>query len=300
MSARSTRSITGHSRIDGVVPGVRGQRALPTRELGVVDPFVMLDHIGPDTLADDFYVNGHMHPHRGFETLTMMFEGEMYHVDTAGFRETLSTGSTQNMVAGSGIQHGGDMAADPDTNVFHEVQLWVNMPAATKMQPPSISSAHAGEKPIVEHAHGTIEVITGTIDGHTSPLVTTQPTTVARIQTTSAGPISITGIDPAWNVVAYVLRGSIHVDATPVHTYESVLFNNDGHAIELASTGPGAEVLLLAGQPIGEPLAMGGPFVMNTSQELAQAESDFAAGKFDNVTLAGAVPAGHSPEAGTP
>lgn len=300
MSARSTRSITRHTRIDGVVPGVRGQRALPTRELGVVDPFVMLDHIGPDTLADDFYVNGQMHPHRGFETLTIMFEGEMYHVDTAGFHETLSTGSTQNMVAGSGIQHGGDMAADPNTNVFHEVQLWVNMPAATKMQRPSITSAHTGEKPIVEHAHGTIEVITGTIDGHTSPLATTQPTTVARIQTTSAGPITIAGIDRTWNVVAYVLRGSIHVDAAPAHAYESILFNNDGDDINLTSTAPGADVLLIAGEPIGEPLAMGGPFVMNTNQELAQAESDFAAGKFDDVTLAGAVTAGCSSEGGTP
>lgn len=288
MSPRTVRSITGHSRIDGVVPGVRGQRSLPTRYLGIVDPFVMLDHIGPERLADDFYVEGHMHPHRGFETLTIMFEGTMFHVDTAGFRETLATGSTQNMVAGSGIQHGGDMAADPETNVFHEVQLWVNMPAATKMEPPSITSAHAGDKPILERGHYRVEVITGTIGGQTSPLATTQPTTVARIQTTGPGPIAVEGIDSTWTAMAYVLQGSIVAGNIPVDTYQTVLFNDDSDTIELTATDPGADILLITGKRIGEPVATGGPYVMNTQTEIAQAEADFAAGKFDNVTLAAA------------
>ncbi|MGI9612154.1 MAG: pirin family protein [Acidimicrobiales bacterium] len=287
-STRSVRSVTGHARIDGVVPGVRGQRSLPTRELGIVDPFVMLDHIGPDRLADDFYVNGDMHPHRGFETLTMMFEGTMFHVDSAGFTETLPSGSTQNMVAGSGIQHGGDMAADSDTHVFHEVQLWVNMPAATKMNPPAITSVHAGDKPIIDRGHYTIEVITGTIDGQTSPLTTTQPTTVARIQTTGSGSIVIDDVDPNWNAVAYVLQGSIDVASQNVDEHGTVLFNNDGATIELTSTGPDADILLITGQPIGEPVAMGGPFVMSTQQEIAQAQADFDAGLFDNVVLADA------------
>ena len=284
MSARTVRSITGHSRIDGVVPGVRGQRAFPTRELGIIDPFVMLDHIGPEKLADDFYVDGHMHPHRGFETLTMMFEGIMYHVDTSGFREELNTGSTQNMVAGSGIQHGGDMAADSNTNVFHEVQLWVNMPAATKMQLPSISSAHSGDKPLLDRGHYSIEVITGTVGGETSPLSTTQPTTVLRIQTTGAGPVSIEGIDPGWNSMAYALRGLFEADEQTVDSYQTVLFNNDGDTLELTSLRLGADILILAGEPIDEPVAMGGPFVMNTQAEIAQAEADFASGKFDHVT----------------
>jgi redox-sensitive bicupin YhaK (pirin superfamily) len=229
-----------------------------------------------------------MHPHRGFETLTMMFEGIMYHVDTAGFEETVATGSTQNMIAGSGIQHGGSMAADPETSVFHEVQLWVNMPAATKMEPPAIRTAHAGEKPIIEHDHYSIEVITGTIDGQTSPLTTTQPTTVARIQTTGPGPITVGEIDPTWSAVAYVLQGEIEIDGHHLDTYQTALFNNDGSAIQLTSTDSNADILLITGKPIGEPVAMGGPFVMNTQEEIAQAETDFAAGLFDDVTLASA------------
>ncbi|MGI9604485.1 MAG: pirin family protein, partial [Acidimicrobiales bacterium] len=101
---RTVAEITGHERIDGVVPGVRGQRAFPIASRAVVDPFVMLDHIGPAQLPDDFAVDGHMHPHRGFETLTMMFEGVMNHLDSTGFGEHLPSGSTQNMVAGRGIQ----------------------------------------------------------------------------------------------------------------------------------------------------------------------------------------------------
>ena len=286
MNSRTVRSITGHSRIDGVVPGVRGQRSLPTRELGIVDPFVMLDHIGPERVATDFHVDGHMHPHRGFETLTMMFEGTMFHVDSSGFEETLKTGSTQNMIAGSGVQHGGSMAADPDTNVFHEVQLWVNMPAATKMGPPAIRSVHVGDKPIIERGHYSVEVITGTINGQTSPLIPTQPTTVARIQTTGTGPIVISDVDPTWNAVAYILGGSIEAAGQKVAEYQTILFNSDGDTVELTSTGPGADILLITGRPIGEPVAMGGPFVMNTQEEIVKAEADFAAGLFDNVTLA--------------
>jgi len=264
MPARTISKLVGHSRIDGVVPGVRGQRALPTHELGIIDPFVMLDHIGPEKVSDDFHVDGHMHPHRGFETLTMMFAGTMFHIDSAGYRETLVSGSTQNMVAGSGIQHGGEMAADPDTNMFHEVQLWVNMPAAAKMEPPSIYSAQAGDKPIFRRGHYTVEVITGTIDGQTSPLSTTQPTTVARIQTSGVGPISVDGIDPNWNAVAYVLRGSITAAGHDAEQYQSIVFNNDGDTIELASSAAGSDILLITGEPIGRTRCHGpDPFVMN-------------------------------------
>ncbi len=286
ITTRAVRSVTPHDQIDGVVPGVRGQRALPTSGLGVVDPFVMLDHIGPERLDDDFFVDGHMHPHRGFETVTMMFEGVMHHIDTAGFRETLSSGSTQNMIAGSGIQHGGDMAADPDTNVFHEVQLWVNMPATTKMNPPAISSAQAGDKPVLEFGHATLEIITGEIAGRRSPLQTTQPTTIARIQSSAAGAITVDDVDPTWNVVAYVLQGGATVNGHAVSQFDTVLFDQAEGAVIIETGGTPADILILAGEPINEPVVLGGPFVMNTNAEIDQANADFAAGRFDHVQLA--------------
>lgn len=178
------------------------------------------------------------------------------------------------------------MAADPETHVFHEVQLWVNMPAATKMEAPSISSAHAGEKPILDRGHYSVEVIAGTIDGQTSPLATTQPTTVARIQTTGPGPITIDGIDPSWNAAIYGLQGTANVAGQTLDPYQTAVLHNDGDSIVLTSTGPGADLLLMTGEAIGEPVVMGGPYVMNTQEEIEQANADFAAGKFDNVTLA--------------
>lgn len=277
MSIRSVAAITGHQRIDDVVPGIRGQRAFPTRERGVLDPFVLLDHIGPERLADDFYVDGVMHPHRGFETLTMMFEGVMYHVDSTGFRETLPTGATQNMNAGSGIQHGGDMAADPESHVFHEVQLWVTTPADAKMDPPAINTAHPGDKPILDRGHYEVEVITGTVDDQTSPLTTQQPTRVLRATTTNGGTIVIDEIDDNWNVFVYVLAGSASVDGRQVPQFSAVNFDRDGTSIEF-DAGPNSDILVLTGQPTNEPIVMGGPWVMNTQAELAQADADFEAG----------------------
>jgi len=280
VSARTITSVTGHERIDGVVPGVRGQRAFPISERRVLDPFVMLDHIGPEVLPDGFYVDGHMHPHRGFETLTMMFEGVMHHVDSTGFRETLPTGSTQNMRAGSGIQHGGDMAADPTSNVFHEVQLWVTTPAAHKMDEPAINTAQPGDKPILDRGDHRIEVVTGAVDGAASPLTTTQPTRVLHVSADGGAAIVIDEIDPAWNALVYVLRGSIVVDGHTVDEFETVTYANDGDMVTLGAGAAGAELLVLTGLPTEEPIAMGGHWVMNTRDELQRADADFRAGRF--------------------
>jgi len=282
VSARSLAQVVGHSRIDGVVPGVRGQRALPTHELRPVDPFVMLDHIGPETVGSDFHVDGHPHPHRGFETLTMLFEGRMDHVDSLGNQVALVSGSTQNMVAGRGIQHGGDMAADPATGRFHEVQLWVNMPAARKMIEPSIDNMHGAATPVVDRGHYRLRVLTGSMSGASSSLATTQPTAVGRLETSGPGPVVVTGIESHWNAIVYVLEGSVNIEGSRVDQFQTAVFANDGDSIELDSNG-GADVLILAGLPIGEPVAMGGPFVMNTQAEIAQAERDFAAGLFGEV-----------------
>lgn len=276
-TTRTIASVTSHDRIDGVVPGVRGQRAFPTSRRAILDPFVMLDHIGPEQLGEGFYVDGVMHPHRGFETLTIMLEGVMHHVDSTGFREDLPTGSTQNMRAGRGIQHGGDMAADPATGVFHEVQLWVTTPTIRKMDPPAIHTAQPGQKPIIDRGTYQVEVITGTFDGHTSPLDTTQPTRVLHVVAGDGGPIEVEGIPVDWNSLVYVLRGAIETDQVQAVQFETVVYNNDGDRIAVMARA-GTELLVLTGKPTNEPIAMGGPWVMNTKAELQQAQADYAAG----------------------
>jgi len=278
MKPRSVATVTAHRRIDGVVPGVRGQRAFPTQDRPVLDPFVMLDHIGPQRLEPGFFVDGVMHPHRGFETLTMMFEGQMHHVDSTGFREELRTGSTQNMIAGRGIQHGGSMEADADTHVFHEVQLWVNMPASTKMRPPSISSAHAGDKPTIDNSSHVVEVITGSVDGRTSPLETTQSTRIVRVLVRSEAQVVLESIPDGWTAAVYVLKGRATVGGRDLSEFALATFASDGDCVVIDSPAPGSELLIVTGEPIGEPVAMGGPWVMNTRQELEQANADLADG----------------------
>ena len=278
-SVRGVESVTGHTRIDGVVPGVRGQRAFPIPERKVLDPFVMLDHIGPEQVSSDFYVDGHMHPHRGFETLTMMFEGVMHHVDSTGFRERLDAGATQNMRAGSGIQHGGDMAADPETGRFHEVQLWVTTPAVHKMDPPQIASQSAAETPTVDRSGHRVRVITGEYEGARALLETSQPTRVLRVTADADSEVVVDDVPRHWTGIVYVLAGAVEIEGERVGAFHTVTLDRDGDRIVFRALA-GSDVLVLTGEPTGEPIVMGGPWVMNAREELAQAHADFEAGRF--------------------
>ncbi|MEL7209273.1 MAG: pirin-like C-terminal cupin domain-containing protein, partial [Actinomycetota bacterium] len=185
---------------------------------------------------------------------------------------------TQNMRAGRGIRHGGDMAADPDTHVFHEVQLWVTTPRRHKMDPPAINTAHAGDKPVVEQDGVVVEVITGAFVGHESPLSTTQPTRVLRVTSPDGGDLVIDDIDETWSAALYVLRGAVVTSGHRATEYQTVVL---GPGADLALTiEPGAELLIMTAEPTDEPIAMGGPWVMNTREELLQADRDFEAGLF--------------------
>jgi redox-sensitive bicupin YhaK (pirin superfamily) len=281
---RAIKSITGHSRIDGVVPGIRGQRAFPNTELRTVDPFVMLDHIGAQNMGADYYVDGSnsAHPHRGFETVTFVFEGIMNHKDSLGNKEKLRSGSVQRMNAGSGIQHGGDFASDPKTHFFHEVQLWVNVPAKNKMSTPEIYNANAQEIPFISKDNGMIRVIGGDFNAVKGPIRTIQPTQLLHTISTKNQKFEIDDLHSNYNTLLYVLKGSIMINGQVIDEHYTVLFENDGDEFEFESLGE-SEVLIISGKPIQEPVVMGGPFVMNTTDEIDQAYADFRAGKFGVV-----------------
>ena len=149
VNTKTIKRIFKASALGPVLPGVGGVRAFTAITTPELDPFVMLDHLGPQPIDDSFYIDGtkHAHPHRGFETMTFLFEGGMKHVDSWGGKATLKSGSVQRMNAGSGLMHGGDFYKDKGFDNFHEVQLWVNNKSKDKMTKPAIQNASVSDIP---------------------------------------------------------------------------------------------------------------------------------------------------------
>lgn len=279
---KSIAEISGTVNIDGVVPGIRGQRAFPTAQLNYADPFIMLDHIGPQKLHKDFKVDGHAHPHRGFETITFMFEGQMDHVDSQGNALRLDSGSVQAMNAGSGILHGGDMMPDPESQVFNEIQLWVNLPAKDKMSDPTVRNAAAEEIPNIELDGASVRVITGEAFGEKAALQTGVQTRILHVTNQKKQTLTIPEIPQNYSTYLYVLRGTLTVEEESVEAFQTVRFNNDGDSITVLAES-NCEFLMLSGEPLEEPVAFGGPFVMNTQEEIQQAQHDYASGAFGTI-----------------
>ena len=279
-------SLFGHQRIDGVVPGIRGQRSFPTQAITNADPFVLLDHIGPQVMPADFKVDGAPHPHRGFETITFMFAGNLHHKDNLGGDTVLSTGGVQRMNAGSGISHGGDMWGDESSGEFHEIQLWVNSPKAQKMSAPSIDNVKAEDIPSINKDGVNLRIIAGEqvdADGKRvqGPIKTFASISAFHGQSTihSEGEIEIQIPQDHDRVLLYVLKGSVQLKGQKTVAYQSLVLKEAGGRIKLSKVC--GEFLLLTGQSLNEPVVMGGPFVMNSQAEIEQAYADHRDGYFD-------------------
>ncbi len=281
---RKLSKITGYSTIDGVVPGIKGQRAFPNKELSFMDPFIMLDHIGPQEVSKDFFIDGSQsgHPHRGFETITFLFEGKMLHKDSIGNKVWLDSGAVQRMNAGSGIQHGGDFQADPDKKHFHEIQLWMNVASHEKMSTPEIENATPNDIPVVSISDQQIRVISGEFKNHVGPIQTKADTRILHLLAKANNDIVIDEIPADHQLMVYAMSGSFRIQDQMVNHYHTARFVGDGNEIEIATEQDG-ELLIASGKPISESIVMGGPFVMNTTEEIDQAYIDFKAGKFGNL-----------------
>lgn len=289
-------SLFGHQRIDGVVPGIRGQRSFPTQAIEHADPFVLLDHIGPQVMPRDFKVDGAPHPHRGFETITFMFSGNLHHKDNLHSKEqggdvVLSTGGVQRMNAGSGISHGGDMWGDENSGEFHEIQLWVNSPKAQKMSTPSIHNASSEDIPVISKEGIALRIIAGEqvdADGKRvqGPIKTFANISAFHGQALAADEIEIQIPQDHDRILLYVLKGSVSFDGQKVVAYQTLLLQDDEKEDDKSSasiklSNIRGEFLLLTGQSLNEPVVMGGPFVMNSQAEIDQAYVDYKAGYFD-------------------
>ncbi len=257
--------------------GVKLMRAIGTPTLDQLDPFLMLDVFGSDEGAD--YIAGFPdHPHRGFETVTYMLAGKMRHRDNAGNEGLLETGGAQWMTAGRGIVHS-EMPEQTD-GLMKGFQLWVNLPADQKMTVPRYQDISPGDIPKKELAGiGTVKVIAGELFETTGPVgeIVTKPL-FADIDLTGYAELDIP-VSQGQTAFLYLFEGSLHLDGEDIETDRLVTLD-DGDTLRVKAGPKGGRFILLSADPIEEPIARYGPFVMNTREEIQQAFDDYKAGKF--------------------
>jgi redox-sensitive bicupin YhaK (pirin superfamily) len=262
-----------------------------------LDPFIHMDQMGEVEYAPYEPRGTDWHPHRGFETVTYIMDGTFLHQDSHGGGGSITNGGTQWMTAGSGLLH---IETPPEELVvsgglFHGVQLWVNLPAADKLTAPRYQNLDAELVTLVSSPDGgaLLRLIAGEVAGFRGPGSTHTPIVVAHATIAPGARLTVPW-PTDFNALAYVLAGSgsAGTERRPVQVGQLTVFGG-GDAITLdgpASGGQPLEVLLLGGQPIREPIAAYGPFVMNTRAELVQAVEDFQAGRLGTVPADGLRP----------
>ncbi len=289
------RSVTSVTTAPG---GFEGEgfpvrRAFAGMSLEDLDPFVHMDQMGEVDYAPGEPKGTPWHPHRGFETVTYMIDGTFAHQDSNGGGGLITDGATQWMTAGGGILH---IETPPEDLVisgglFHGVQLWVNLPAKAKMIPPAYQGLEAGDVALLSSADrgALLRVIAGVVGGHRGPGSTHTPMALMHASV-AAGALLQLPWDPRFNALAYVLAGSGRMgpEGRPIRTGQLVAFGTGDWISVRAddrqdSSTVHLEILLLGGQPIREPVAHYGPFVMNTRDEIVQALEDFEAGRFGGI-----------------
>jgi redox-sensitive bicupin YhaK (pirin superfamily) len=293
--------------------GVEGEgfpvrRAFAGVDLRALDPFVHMDQMGEVEYAPGAPKGTPWHPHRGFETVTYMIDGEMAHSDSHGGGGLIGGGDTQWMTAGSGILH---IETPPEHLVasgglFHGLQLWVNLPKAQKFATPRYQDITGNEVTLLSSADGgaLVRVIAGEMAGHAGPGSTYTPITLVHATLAPGASLALPW-RPDFNALVYVLAGdgSVGAEHRPV-TMGQLAVYGAGDTLTLAANATqdsrteGLEVFVLGGQPIREPVAAYGPFVMNTKAELMQAFEDYQAGRLGSIPAAHAAVHGSTPDAG--
>lgn len=282
-----------------VVPTVRQlegggfvvRRPFPTPTLDHFDPFLLLDHMGPVDYGPGEALGAPDHPHRGFETVTYLLEGEMEHEDSHGHSGRLSPGDVQWMTAGAGVVHS-EMPSQrmrEQGGRLQGFQLWVNLPRADKLMKPRYQEVSASRIPTARSSDGKVQVrvIAGESLGTGAVIETRTPITFLHF-TLQPGASIDQPVPREHNAFAYVVSGSARFGegGKPASEGEAVFFAADGESVRLAvpedARGP-AQVLLLSGVPLREPVARYGPFVMNTRSEILQAFEDFQAGRMGEI-----------------
>jgi len=304
---RIDRPFAGVARFRPLLHVVRAERKLegagfpvrrpfPSVDLSSADPFLMLDHLGAIEYAPGEAKGAPWHPHRGFETVTYIMDGAFQHHDSTGGAGLIANGATQWMTAGAGILHE-EMPTEELVDaggLFHGVQLWVNLPAAQKGNPPRYQDIGADRVALLASLDGgaVVRLIAGELGGHAGPGVTWTPIVYAHATLAPGARLEVPW-RPDFNALVYVLSGDGMTGEShrPISEGELAVFGQgDALCVEAAQRAEGPamnlDVLLLGGRPIDEPVVFYGPFVMNTREEILQAMEDYRAGRLGRIPAA--------------
>lgn len=283
MTARTIKAKHAAYRDD--IADLTTRRPVPNRGLDQVDPFLFLNHHGPQT-----YRPGNTglpfgpHPHRGFETVTFILEGSLAHMDTGGHESIIDAGGVQWMTAGSGLIHaelsppefkraGGDLEI---------LQLWVNLPSRLKMTTPRYTGLQADAIPAITTKGGAIvHLVSGDFEGQSGPVDSLTGVMMSTVAVPDGASVTLPA-PKGRNVFFYVVRGEVSTTEGSARAFDLVEFADDGDTVEISAKG---DTVLLYGHadPINEPVVARGPFVMNTEAEIRDAIADYQAGKFDRA-----------------
>ena len=270
-----------HAAYRDDIGDLQTRRPLPGRALPHLDPFLFLNHHGPQRYPPN---NGGLpfgpHPHRGFETVTFILEGALSHLDSGGHESVIDAGGVQWMTAGRGLVHaelspesfkrsGGDLEI---------LQLWVNLPARLKMTEPAYSGLEAAEIPEVPVEGGSLRLVSHPWGDTRAPVEPLADVRLMLVRVDAGGEIALP-VEEGRTIFLYTVRGEAKVSGSPVPQWHLVEFEEEGDAITLRSA-EGATLLFGHARPFGEPIVSHGPFVMNSREEIIEAIQDYQAGRF--------------------
>ncbi len=294
-SAATENALKGVLQVRGAPEGHWVGDGFPVRTMfhyedPTISPFLLLDHAGPHEFAPSDKRRGvGEHPHRGFETVTIVYKGEVEHRDSSGGGGKIGPGDVQWMTAGAGLvheeMHSWDFTKAGGT--FHAIQLWVNLPAELKMTPPKYQTLVANDIPEIALSDeaGTLRVIAGAQSEARGPASTFTPVELFDAELKN-GKSALIEIPEGHMGAIMVMSGKVVVNGSLARESEFITLDEKGVALRI-DAHEDAKLLILGGEPLGEPVAGYGPFVMNTREELQQAVTDFNAGKMGRLPPAG-------------
>jgi redox-sensitive bicupin YhaK (pirin superfamily) len=266
--------------------GLQMKQPLPSTAIKDIDPFVLLHHHGPMQCEKGFELPFGPHPHRGFETVTIIYHGDIEHKDSLGTSSIIRTGGIQWMTAGSGIIHSENVseAFKENGGELEIIQLWINLPSSLKMTPPVYQGIQSEQLPLISlNPHAIMKLISGTYHSVQSPVISITDIFLSTISILENTHIQLQ-VPESSSILFYVKKGNVQIQNEHIKQHSLIQFNDKGYTI-IIDASEGTEILFGYGIPYHEPIVARGPFVMNSFNEINQAIDDYHAGNMGNIDL---------------